>query len=208
MQACGEQGQGTGGGCQGASDHTDLELVPTPQDGPQLAWLVPSPRSLVTVTLEHSRLPTWAPVPLKACPLGRPSAGCPRGQVSSYSGCPAPVGPSALGEDSGGQTPQAHLEVDELGFAVEGLTLECMPRRHLLVDYPAGQLLHGAGQDILVHLCPTHRFLVHVLFGHLGFRGDSGHWRAGLGRRGTVLCSQGQRGVAEGAARSSRLRGR
>jgi hypothetical protein len=37
------------------------------------------------------------------------------------------------------------------------------------VDHPAAQLLHGAGQDVLIHFGPAHGLSVHLLLGHLRF---------------------------------------
>ena len=69
----------------------------------------------------------------------------------------------------------AHLEVNDLRLAVERATLELPPRDHLLMDHPTAQLLHRASQDVLVHLGTTHRFLFHVLLGHLGLRKTDAH---------------------------------
>lgn len=64
----------------------------------------------------------------------------------------------------------AHLEVNDLWLAVERAAFELPPRHHLPVDYPTAQLLHSAGQDVLIHLSSTHRFPFHVLLGHLGLK--------------------------------------
>lgn len=69
----------------------------------------------------------------------------------------------------------AHLEVNDLGLAVEWATLELPPRDHLLMDHPTAQLLHRASQDVLVHLGAAQRLLFHVLLGHLGFKKTDTH---------------------------------
>lgn len=121
------------------------------------------------------------PEALSLPPKGPPGAGVRHSQAMSQSPsaagrpvvlCAFPPGPAPGTQDRG-----AHLKVDELGLAVKRAAFELAPRHHLLADHPISQPLHRAGQDVLVHLRPTHRLPVHVLSGHLGIHRDSGHAR-------------------------------
>lgn len=68
--------------------------------------------------------------------------------------------------------PQAHLEVDELGLAVEGPPSELAPGRHLPAGRPAAQAPDRARQQVLVRLRPAHRLPARVRLGHLGWHRD------------------------------------
>lgn len=147
--------------------------------GPLLRrWNLPSRRGL---TRDQPVIPfTGVQAPLKVCPLlglaAQPLRNNPK--AGDFSGFPKVRTESIRGrrvDERLFSFIMAHLEVNDLGLAVERATLELPPRDHLLMDHPTAQLLHRASQDVLVHLGATHRLLFHVLLGHLGFKKTDAH---------------------------------
>lgn len=107
----------------------------------------------------------------------------------------APVVPRPVCGPAGSR---AHLEVDEPRLALEGATSELTPGHHLPVGRSAAQLLHGAGQDVLVHLRPPHGLPVRVLLGHLRFQETAADTRGpARAERGALPAAEGSSVAAE-----------